>query len=312
MATAGPQHRGTLEIMELKSPGDNEFRRLLGAILQDAVPTSVVQRAPRGARSVIVARDQDGPLAMVPYTVNADGTAQVGRPLIHPRGWDSAAEVLAAAAKMMARHATLLVLTLEEPLSRLEDALVRAAFVKGPKFIEVECPARRGLGEPEGRWINYRPEDRKCFAEVFYATLLGSLDAPELPVCPDGDRLMRSFEERGSFQAEDFSLLVVDDTPAGIVLLVNDAGAVEIIYIGVVPLMRRRGIGALLMKRAFWRAEKQGAGRLKAYVDAGNLPALALYRDFGFSEKRAVSLFYAAAKNFSLGVRHEVSSDAST
>jgi ribosomal-protein-alanine N-acetyltransferase len=48
------------------------------------------------------------------------------------------------------------------------------------------------------------------------------------------------------------------------------------------PEWRRQGIGASLMVRLLELAEELGARRLTLEVRAGNLPAQALYRRFGF------------------------------
>lgn len=63
---------------------------------------------------------------------------------------------------------------------------------------------------------------------------------------------------------------------------VSDEG--EILSIGVMPAERRGGVGAALLRHVIDEADRRGARRMFLEVDAGNLPALALYRAFRFEE----------------------------
>lgn len=58
----------------------------------------------------------------------------------------------------------------------------------------------------------------------------------------------------------------------------------ELLRIGVHPAHRRCGLGACLMERFLKAAENGGCTDLFLEVRADNLPALSLYRRFGFSD----------------------------
>ncbi len=286
----------TAEFDSRRSPG---VRRLARAILEAAgLPRAAIAALDRGRGRVAAVSDRGGPIALFPFAVGADGTAQIGEPLIHPRALADAGRALTAFAHSIAPRCENMILALEQPSALPCRALAEAGFHTGPRFIEMAREVGRDQSDPGGNWVTYRRGESAFFARVFHETLAGSLDAPDLPVCHDGARLMRSFEERGSSEADDFAVLTVDGRPAGIVILVKQDGAMEILYLGLVPSMRGRGLGPLLMKRALTRARARGADRVTAYVDAGNHPALALYRNFAFSEKRAVSSYYTSSKNF--------------
>lgn len=57
----------------------------------------------------------------------------------------------------------------------------------------------------------------------------------------------------------------------------------QIMTVGVAPDHRRRGIGRALLERLIDAARAQGAGRMLLEVRVDNEPALALYRDLGFT-----------------------------
>jgi ribosomal protein S18 acetylase RimI-like enzyme len=288
-----------LETAEFDSRRPREVRRLARAMLKGTgLPDAVIVALRRGRGRIVAVSDRRGPIGLFPFAIGADGTAQVGEPFIHPRASADAGRALTAFAHSIAPRCENMILVLEQPSALLQRALAEADFLTGPRFVEMVRAIAREPRDIPGRWVTYRRCERAFFIRVFRETLPGSLDAPHLPVCRNGTRLMRSFEERGTSEAEDFAVLTVDDKPAGIVILVKEDGAMEILYLGVVPSMRRRGFGALLMKRALSRAHARAADRVTAYVDSDNRPALALYWSFAFSEKRAVSSYYAPAENF--------------
>lgn len=62
------------------------------------------------------------------------------------------------------------------------------------------------------------------------------------------------------------------------------ADEAEILTIAVDPALRGRGVGADLLREHLARAALSGARAIFLEVDPDNLPALALYRRFGFRD----------------------------
>jgi ribosomal-protein-alanine N-acetyltransferase len=58
----------------------------------------------------------------------------------------------------------------------------------------------------------------------------------------------------------------------------------EIANFAVSPEFRRKGIGRMLMQKVLSEAEKRGCTSLMLSVRESNLPALNLYKEFGFVE----------------------------
>ena len=59
---------------------------------------------------------------------------------------------------------------------------------------------------------------------------------------------------------------------------------VEVVYLGVVPCFRRRGVGMAMLQRAAGAARSRGKAVMSLAVDSRNTAALRLYDAAGFSE----------------------------
>lgn len=79
-----------------------------------------------------------------------------------------------------------------------------------------------------------------------------------------------------------FAFLAGEDE--GFVLARAAAGEAEILSLGVIPALRRRGIARRLLSAAAGEAKRRGADRLFLEVAIDNGPALALYRRAGFAK----------------------------
>ncbi|MCD6406167.1 MAG: GNAT family N-acetyltransferase [Planctomycetes bacterium] len=272
------------------------FRKVLGHRVSAGLLRKALADAVSGR--IIAVKDADGPLLLVPFTCNADDTAQLGAPLFSPRAAGAEPAAIEAAARQIGKLGADVLLAPVPVGSPAEAHFERAGFHPGPKLLEVSraTPTPQEPGPRQPGWTFYNGTRRLRFAEVFYRTLEGSLDVPELPVCRDGEVLMRTFEERGRFEAEDFAILETPEGPAGVLFVVETAGELEIVYFGVVQAMRSRGFGQVLLTKAFERAVHHGAGRIRAAVDSRNAPALEIYRRLGFSEKRAVRVYIKRPK----------------
>jgi len=75
---------------------------------------------------------------------------------------------------------------------------------------------------------------------------------------------------------------LADGQPAGVILLLLQPPEAEILTIGVVPALRRPGIGQALLTAAAGQARDAGAERLLLEVAADNAVATSLYRRAGF------------------------------
>lgn len=303
------------EAYEVKQDDLPSLEAFFSSILADSVPVELIREAllraqagqappgqspiggPVRGRLVAVA-DGAGHLMLVPFHISADASGHMGLPIFHARSKNREAAILSAGADRIGGLGAETLHILVSPGNRLEAVLAKAGFASAGTIIDMSRSAPVEWPGDGRRWTTYSRARRALFADVFYRTLEGSLDCAEIPVCGDGDRLMRAFEERGEFAPEDFTLLEGEAGPEGILLAVDMGEALDIAYVGVVPRARRRGLGKLLVSRAMERAAERRLPRITVSVDSRNLPAITLYEQFAFSENRAVCVYYRLQKNF--------------
>lgn len=60
------------------------------------------------------------------------------------------------------------------------------------------------------------------------------------------------------------------------------AGSVELVYLGIDPIFRGKGLGSALLSRGLAQVARRSERRVSLAVDESNGPALALYRRYGF------------------------------
>jgi ribosomal-protein-alanine N-acetyltransferase len=94
-------------------------------------------------------------------------------------------------------------------------------------------------------------------------------------------------------QLEMHSVLGLLDGRGGLALLRITADEAEILTIGVVPAMRRRGIARALLDESLMQAEALGVRTVYLEVGVRNQPARALYEAIGFEEVGRRRRYYA-------------------
>jgi hypothetical protein len=121
------------------------------------------------------------------------------------------------------------------------------------------------------------------FAQTIFRTYQQSLDCPSLNGLRDMEDVLAGHKSSGEFDPRLWGLLCEGDEPRGVLLLarMQPAEALELVYLGLTPDARGRGIGDLLMGQAMSVASAERAGRLSLAVDSGNTPALKLYYRHG-------------------------------
>jgi ribosomal protein S18 acetylase RimI-like enzyme len=148
------------------------------------------------------------------------------------------------------------------------------------------APRRRAAPPPlppRFHWLGYGPESHAQFADTIARTYQQSLDCPVLNGLRDMEDVLAGHKSSGEFEPRLWEMLYEGDAPRGVLLLarMQPADALELVYLGLTPEARGRGIGDLLMRQALATAASEGAARLSLAVDAGNAPALKLYYRHG-------------------------------
>jgi mycothiol synthase len=176
-----------------------------------------------------------------------------------------------------------------EPQAEAKGVLLRAAgFERLTTLHYLERDARYPWVEPPppsaARWLCYAPENHNLFTETVAATYHGSRDCPEIAGIRPIDDVLAGHRAAGCFHEALWELALIDDAPAGCLLLSRvGTELLEVVYMGVAPAFRGRRIGWMLLQRAAAQARAQHRARLTLVVDVRNDPARRLYARFGLN-----------------------------
>ena len=159
--------------------------------------------------------------------------------------------------------------------------LARLRFMEAelPRLVRDELPLpERGSIEPCGH------EAPDALATLLARTYERTLDCPGLAGLRRTEDVLEGHRGSGQFDPALWFRLELDGTAAGLALLNPnpEAGCTELVYFGLVPEARGRGLGAILLRHALARLGRQMPQRVALAVDDRNTPALRLYRRHGF------------------------------
>ncbi len=133
-------------------------------------------------------------------------------------------------------------------------------------------------------WIAYGPRTHEAFGRVIEATYAESLDCPELLGLRPIEAVIASHKAAGRFEPSLWEIACIGGEHAGCILTAPLIGlpTLEVVYMGVVPAWRRKGVGRALLARSLVHAQAVGARQQTIVVDARNAPARQLYVRAGF------------------------------
>jgi ribosomal protein S18 acetylase RimI-like enzyme len=134
------------------------------------------------------------------------------------------------------------------------------------------------------QWITYGPQCHDDFTNLIAATYEGSLDCPGLYGLRDIEDVVAGHKSAGRFDPRLWLLLKSDRADVGCILFgVNPVrDALELVYMGVHPGSRGRGLGRYMLNHSLALPQAQGFAAVTVAVDADNTPAAALYEGSGF------------------------------
>jgi len=175
------------------------------------------------------------------------------------------------------------------------SALSRAGFLRIGELMYM----RRVFGKPPpvvpGDWPSgvsvvpastLGPEERLDSALILAmeASYIETLDCPELCGIREGRDVLASHRATGVFDPALWWLVIEAGSPCGCMLISRcpDARSAELVYLGLAPRLRGRGIGSRLLAMGIERSRGPGLDEMTCAVDARNAPAIGLYERFGF------------------------------
>jgi GNAT superfamily N-acetyltransferase len=129
----------------------------------------------------------------------------------------------------------------------------------------------------------YGPESHARFAETINQSYGGSLDCPALNGRRNIEDVIAGHQSTGLFDPGLWLLLSERGEGRGVVLLnpTVTGESVELVYLGVVPGSRGRGVGDGLLRLGIHHVVERGWKSLSLAVDSRNAPALGLYHRHG-------------------------------
>lgn len=172
---------------------------------------------------------------------------------------------------------------LEPTDSSVVKVYAEHAFQHLAELIYLQGNIRRTVSEPElpddYNWTRYSEASHGRFAAAIAASYQQSLDCPALTGMRNIEDTVAGHRAAGEFDPELWFLLSEGDEARGVLLLspVNHAEAMELVYLGLVPGARGKGIGDVLMRQALATTARRKLSMLTLAVDSRNAPALKLY-----------------------------------
>lgn len=168
------------------------------------------------------------------------------------------------------------------------DALKRGGFIELAELIYMRKSLAADPSPVEGRfeWMHHGQYDDAQLARVIEATYRQSLDCPALEGLRRLDDVIVGHRACGRFSPETWWIARVEGSPAGCILVNELPGApgADVVYMGVVPEFRGRGVGRSMLRHSATQCRKRGCSWLSLAVDSRNEPALRLYLGEGFAQ----------------------------
>jgi mycothiol synthase len=153
------------------------------------------------------------------------------------------------------------------------------------ELVYLEARAKdQELKTPAGfELVNYSAGLHGEFVTAIQASYRDTLDCPGLNGVRSVEDVIAGHKAAGAFSEGFWFLAREGGEPRGVLLLspVPPSDAMELVYIGLAPEARRRGLSDALMRLAFQTAARAGCVRLTTAVDSKNTPALRMYLRHG-------------------------------
>ena len=146
---------------------------------------------------------------------------------------------------------------------------------------------------------SFQPAAAERLASLIERTYIGTLDCPQIDGLRATADVLTGYQGVGEFRPELWLLARDEDEDLGCILvnLHPDVGHAEIVYLGVVPEARGRGLGLDLTRHAQWLARQARCEQTVLAVDAANEPAIRTYIAAGFREFDRKTVWIRALTN---------------
>jgi ribosomal protein S18 acetylase RimI-like enzyme len=176
---------------------------------------------------------------------------------------------------------------LSEEEALLSPSLLRNSFqhVTGLTYLRHHLILDAGhlAGPARLTFAGYDAAGPAEFHQTLLRTYEQTLDCPEVNGVRTIDDVIQGHQAQGRYDPAHWWLARLDGKPVGVLLIVEPSpGEWEVVYMGIVPEGRRRGLGHELLLHALCEARAAGMERVVLSVDDRNIPARRLYERVGF------------------------------
>ena len=202
---------------------------------------------------------------------------------------DLASELVAAVIRQTGEsNVTLLQAIIDPADTRSEKLLTEQSFSHAAELIYLEWLTApiADRSKPLLQFESYHPDHYGRLKEVIGQTYIDSLDCPMFDALRTLDEVLAGYQSTGDHHPDLWAFAVEKGSDVGALLLTKyrQEQQMELIYMGVVPGARSRGIGIAILRHAQQQAAQHRGKKLVLAVDAKNLPARELYDRAGFRE----------------------------
>ncbi|MCA9271276.1 MAG: GNAT family N-acetyltransferase, partial [Planctomycetales bacterium] len=167
------------------------------------------------------------------------------------------------------------------------ERLIAAGYAAISKLLYVVSEAVDFPDAPPAPHLSFSPIeqfDGPRLARLVEATYVDTLDCRQLQAARSTRDVLEGYRDCGVFSPERWLIAVQQAEDVGCVLLTDHPqdDQWELIYMGVAPAFRGRGLGLDIARHAQWLTGQAGRSRLVLGVDADNGPAIRMYSAAGF------------------------------
>jgi ribosomal protein S18 acetylase RimI-like enzyme len=181
-----------------------------------------------------------------------------------------------------------------DEVSSSDAALLKAAGAKYAGDLLYLASDLRAA-PPRGLDLQFEPYDESQedrLADLIARTYEGSLDVPILDGVRTTKEVLVGYRSIGAHRPEYWRFVRSAGEDVGCLLLTDHGGRQwELVYMGIVPHARGRGLGRIISAHAQRLVRDFGGAHLVLAVDAANAPAVVAYRRTGFERWRRSSVY---------------------
>jgi mycothiol synthase len=160
-----------------------------------------------------------------------------------------------------------------------------------------EDPPPREAGDERLSWADESSIPTDALESLVAATYEGSLDCPMLNGKRSVSDVLAGYRAEGQGDESLWQVLREGERPVGCLFMADhpETDSIELLYLGVRPEERGRGLGAEVVQQAIAMGRNRGRTVLALSADANNRPAGEIYRSLGFRrlDRREVFLKFS-------------------